>query len=371
MRAIQKFLPDARNTEIQRIFVKAKPDVAWNTVRHFDASNIPWIHFLFDLRDLPNRLRGEQTMEKDFKLGVDEVAESGKGFMILHDEDHEVVVGSVGQFWHMDIPFAHLTGEEFRDFNIPGWGKLAWAIAVEPYKEGSTVSLELRTTATDEESWKKLERYYRVIGIGSRLIRKSVMSHVEAELGKVRREYDEMPLAGDDIIPNARHFITHHVDIEAPASIVWRYLMQMGCDRAGWYSIDLLDNAGVASADFLVEGWETRKVGDRLAATPKLDSFFEVYKVDHEKCFVVGGAGEKMHDPFKSTWAFILEPLGRDASTLIIRVRMHSSPRWKEWALGSVLLAPVHMLMQGVQLRNLKRIAERDARSSKEIELLT
>ncbi|HEX5171011.1 MAG TPA: hypothetical protein VFW11_17670, partial [Cyclobacteriaceae bacterium] len=154
MRAIQKLLPNPRHTEVHRIFVKADPEVAWETVRHYDASYIPWIHLLFELRDLPNRLKGKHTIEKELHLGVDQVTERGNGFMILHEEPgHEVVVGSVGQFWHADIPFTHPTREEFKDFNLPGWGKLAWSISVEPYREGSTISLELRTTATDEESW--------------------------------------------------------------------------------------------------------------------------------------------------------------------------------------------------------------------------
>jgi hypothetical protein len=212
-----------------------------------------------------------------------------------------------------------------------------------------------------------LEKYYRIIGIGSRLIRKSVMSHVEAELGKLKRDYDDVTLPGDSIIPDARHFITQYIDIEAPSSTIWRYLMQMGCDRAGWYSIDALDNAGVPSADFLVNGWDKRSVGDKIAATPKQDGFFEVYQVDFEKSFVIGGDNQRWNDPFKSTWSFFLEPIGNDATTLIVRVRMESSPRWKEWLLGSVILPPVHLLMQTAQLRNLKHITERDARSIKKM----
>jgi hypothetical protein len=259
---MQKLLSDPRRLEVQRIFVNAKPDVAWETARHFDGSNIPWINFLFSLRDLPNRMAGNRKMEKDFKLGVDQITEKGNGFMILYEEPgREVVVGSVGQFWHVDIPFLHLTPEAFKNFHTPGWGKLAWAITVEPYKDGSTISLELRITATDEESWDKLERYYRIIGVGSRLIRRSMMERIESALGKLIRDYDDTTLPGDDIIRDSKYTITNYIDIEAPSSIIWRYLMQMGCDRAGWYSHDVLDNANIPSTDFLVEGWEERKVG--------------------------------------------------------------------------------------------------------------
>jgi hypothetical protein len=197
------------------------------------------------------------------------------------------------------------------------------------------------------------------------LIRASLLSHLEAELGKQKREFDDRPLEGDEIIHDAKYSITHHIDIEAPPAYVWRYLMQLGCDRAGWYSIDSLDNGGTPSIDFLAEGWETRKVGDRLAATPNRDSYFEVRKVEEGKFFVLSGEGKRMGDPFHSTWGFILEPIGNDATELIVRARMESTPRWKEWLLGTVLLPPVHSIMQGAQLKNLKKIVERDAHHRK------
>lgn len=366
MRTIQKILPNPRLAEVHRIFVKARPEIAWQYARHFDGSNIPWVNFLFNLRDLPNRFTGRKNIDKDFKLSVDQVTEDGKGFMILYEEEgHEIMVGSVGQFWHADIPFVHLSPAEFTGFTTPGWGKLVWGITVEPYEEGSTIALELRVTATDEESWSRLKKYFSLIGIGSRLIRKSVMKLLESELGVLKRSYDDRVLAGDEIIPGTRYSITHHVDIEARASIVWRYIMQMGCDRAGWYSIDLLDNAAVPSADFLVEEWGERNVGDLLAATPQQDGFFEVLGLEYQKSFVIGAELKRLHDPFKSTWAFILEPVGGDATTLVVRARMQSATPWKEWLLGSLILPPIHMIMEGAQLHNLKRIAERDSRSRK------
>jgi len=347
---------------MHRIFVKAKPEVAWPAARHFDASTIPWVRLMFDIRSVPDLIRGRVPDQEDRRLGVDQVAESGEGFMLVHETPgREVVVGAVGQFWHLKIPFAEVKPEDFRTFNQPGWGKLAWAIGVEPFVEGSTVSFELRTTANDEESWRELNKYYHIIAPVSHLIRDSVMAQLEAELGKLQLPNDdERPLPGDELVP-ARYAITFSTDIEAPISIVWRYLMQLGCDRAGWYSIDQLDHGGVPSIDHLVEGWETRQVGDKLAATPAQDSFYDVFQIEPEKYLVVGGETERMGGPFKMTWAFIVEPVGEDATHLITRARMESSPKWAEWLMGKVLYPPVHGLMSGVQLKNIKRLAERDA----------
>ncbi|HET9135103.1 MAG TPA: SRPBCC family protein [Candidatus Kapabacteria bacterium] len=344
--------------------MNAHPEDAWEAARHFDGASIPWVRLLFDLRTLPDKLSGHYNPQKDDpRLGVDQVVDSETGFIILEEiPSSEVVVGSIGQFWHLNIPFADVPAENFKSFCEPGWGKLAWAIRVEPYLHGSTISFELRTTATEDDAWKKLNRYFHIIGVASRLIRTSIMSHLEAELGKMRYpNHDLLHYPGDEVLPDAHHQLTYHTNIEAPISLVWRYIMQLGCDRAGWYSIDMLDHGGAPSIDHLVDGWETRQLGDKLAATPAKDSFYDVYAVHPEFDFVIGGATERMGGPFKMTWAFILQPIGEDATHLISRARMTAAPKLAEWLMGNIFYPPLHGLMSAIQLKNIKHIAERDA----------
>ncbi len=364
MRGIHSFLPDPKHTEVNRIFVQAKPDVAWEAIRHFDGASMFWVKLLFELRDVPNILHGRTRTEADDRIGIDQIVESGTGFKILQEiPGKEVIIGSIGRFWQPQITFLEGEPDDFESFDEPGYGKLAWSITVEPYLQGSTICLELRTTATDKESWEKLQRYYTVIGIGSKFIRGTLMSHYEAQLKKMKfPDDDEQAFPGDSLIPNARHAITFHANIEAPPSIVWKYLMQLGCDRGGWYSIDWLDHDGVPSTDHLVDKWQERKVGDRLSATPDLDSFYEVYDVKHEAHFIIGGETTRLGGPFKMTWAFIVTPIGNDATHLVSRARMESSPKWAEWVMGNMVYPPVHTLMSKAQLRNIKMLAERDVR---------
>jgi hypothetical protein len=363
MRLIQQFLPNPHHTEINRIFVKAKPAAAWEYARHFDAGKIPWVRLLFDIRALPDLLRGRERTEEDRSVGVDQVARNGTGFMILAEKPgQEVVVGSVGQFWHLNIPFATVAPSDFRDFQEPGWGKLAWAISVEPYGEGSTIALELRTTATDEASWEKLNRYYMLIGLGSQPIRRAAMAHITAELGKLKTpDEDDVVLPGDERLPGARYALNHKIDIEAPQALVWRYLMQLGCDRAGWYSIDALDHEGIPSTDHLVEGWESRQVGDKVPATLALDNFYEVLAVEPGHYLVLGGEVDRIGGHFATTWAFALEPIGHDACRLYTRVRVDGAPKWKEWLLAGLYYPPIHALMERAQLNHIQKLAERDA----------
>jgi len=362
MRLIQKYLPNPRHTEVHRIFVKAKQSEAWETMRHLDMGKVPWVKLLFSIRTLPDRIKGI-SKDPDKRIGIDQIVENGKGFFIAEEiPGQEVVIAAIGKFWLLNIPFADVTSDQFKEFNIPGYGKLSWSILVEPYEDGSVITLELRTTATDEVSWKKLNRYYSIIGIGSQLIRSSMMHHAEAILGKFKRaDDDDRTFRGDERLPGSKYQATHSIDIEAPPSIIWRYLMQLGCDRAGWYSIDALDNDGKPSVDHIVKEWDTRKAGDKIWADPKGTVFFDIYEVEEERYFIMGGIGERLKEPFSMSWAFILEPIGKDATHLITRVRMISQPPLKEWILGTLWMPPIHAIMQRSQLKHLKTICERDA----------
>jgi len=362
MRAIQAILPDPKHVEIDRIFVAAPPDAAWHAARHFDGATIPWVRLAFDLRALPARVLG-RAPERDRRLGVDQVADAGKGFMIIDERPgEEVVVGAVGRFWRTDIPFAEIEPRDFAWFDREGWGKVAWAIRVEPFASGSLIAFEVRTTATDAASWRRQRRYFRIIGPVSRLVRASVLSHLEAQLGRLDRPPDHRrALAGDDVLADARYSLTHAIDIEAPPSLVWPWLMQLGCDRGGWYSIDALDHGGVASVEQLVDEWSVRAVGDAIAVTPARDSFYRVLTLERDRLFAIGGETDRLGGHVTMAWTFVLEPLGADATHLVTRVRARAAPRWSEWLQGAVVFPPVHAIMQRAQLENLKRLAERAA----------
>jgi len=92
-----------------------------------------------------------------------------------------------------------------------------------------------------------------------------------------------------------------------------------------------------------------------------MDSFFEVKEILHGQYFVLGGEVRTDQGFFKSSWSFVLEPVGRDATRLLVRARMKMSPQWKEWFMGKLFYPPVHSIMEAVQLKTLKRYAERDA----------
>ena len=67
------------------------------------------------------------------------------------------------------------------------------------------------------------------------------------------------PMPGDDIVPRASFNATRAITIEAPPERVWPWIVQMGYRRAGFYTYDLLDNAGYESANRILRSFSIRR----------------------------------------------------------------------------------------------------------------
>jgi hypothetical protein len=78
----------------------------------------------------------------------------------------------------------------------------------------------------------------------------------------------EMKLAGDDLIPGgvrATVNMTHATTIDALPDKIWPWLVQMGQDRAGFYSFERLERLlgfGIRNTYRIVYDWQDLKAGD-------------------------------------------------------------------------------------------------------------
>src|SRR4051812_11491507 len=63
-------------------------------------------------------------------------------------------------------------------------------------------------------------------------------------------------MPGDDLLERAHFVATRAVTIDAPASDVWPWLVQVGFGRAGFYSYDLVDNLGRPSAQEVLDQFQ-------------------------------------------------------------------------------------------------------------------
>jgi hypothetical protein len=183
------------------------------------------------------------------------------------------------------------------------------------------------------------------------------------------------PYPGADLIPGAeRDAATMAVTVAAPPSAVWPWLVQMGCDRAGWYSWDRLDNGGTPSAEHIHPEWQEIVVGDRLASTPSGSAWFEVAALEPERFLALRAPLDLRGRPFDtaaarprfftdSLWCFLLDELPGERTRLVVSGYAAARPRLVKAIGDFAFWQPAHWLMQTRQFANLKRRAERDSQA--------
>ena len=76
------------------------------------------------------------------------------------------------------------------------------------------------------------------------------------------------PMPGDDIVSKPSFNATRAVTINAPAKNIYPWIVQMGVNRAGWYSYDLLDNLARRSAEVILPEHQNIQVGDLIPMSP-------------------------------------------------------------------------------------------------------
>lgn len=354
-----------RLLEVSSVELAAPPKEVWQFVRHGDLGESPFVRALFAARTLPSRLAAQQTPKLELRLDDLHSSTETPGFQILTEEpNRSVSVGAIGKVWQLDIPFHHVSGPtEFVTFDEPGWVKVVWELRIEQRGElGSFLSLELRVDATDEESWEKFLRYFRLIGPGSHFIRRTFLRGLRRRFGGPDAHEETRSLPGDHLLKEARGQLTEGITIRATAQQIWPWLVQMGCSRAGFYSVDAIDNGGIESAREIHPEWQELAIGQILPATPDGEDGFEVLEFEPDRYLVLGGlfdTEEKRQLPFFSerpphswqmTWAFVLEPLSEAETRLHVRARAQFS---ESEALHLLWMRPIHSFMQGAQLHNL------------------
>jgi hypothetical protein len=178
------------------------------------------------------------------------------------------------------------------------------------------------------------------------------------------------PYPSPDIISGGERGATMAVTIDAPPSRVWPWLVQMGCNRAGWYSWDVLDNGGVPSAQRIHPEWQDITIGTRLASTPSAKTWFEVAAL-HPGRFLGLRApidlrtfrpfGTKTPRPqfyFDGLWGFQLKELSEGRTRLVVSGYASARPRLLQKIADFLFWEPAHWIMQKRQFANLQRRAE-------------
>jgi hypothetical protein len=134
----------------------------------------------------------------------------------------------------------------------------------------------------------------------------------------ISEEEARKPLPGDELVrdPTSGNNSTHSVTIAAPPASVWPWIVQIGHERAGWYSHDWVEKlfgiryAEGHSATRIHPEFQNLRVGDRIPYSPV--NAIPVVAIEPERYLIIG-----------NSVAWVLRDLGDGRTQLTVRTRGH------------------------------------------------
>jgi hypothetical protein len=166
---LSELLPEYDFAEVHRVRV-ADPARALAGAMEATPREMPLVRMLFALRSGPAQLKRGRGLPRDRARSLAEQM-IDFGFVPLAEDEHEIVVGFVGQPWKLtggEMPRL-LTADAWRAFDEPGFVKAVMNFRV----DGNVLSTETRVLATDARTRRKFRPYWLVIRPWSGLIRRS------------------------------------------------------------------------------------------------------------------------------------------------------------------------------------------------------
>jgi len=168
---------------------------------------------------------------------------------------------------------------------------------------------------------------------------------------------------GDELAPAAAVVYTRAIDVSAPAEVVWRWVIQFGLGRAGFYSYELIERlAGipVRNVESILPNYQDLHAGEEVKLHPDAPGIpVGMVAPGHHVCF--GEPGEttvRTPDPRRS-WSIYVLSTSPGSTRLVLRscIEELREPTWNK-RLGVALEAPIDFTMEQRMLRTVRRLSE-------------
>ena len=175
---------------------------------------------------------------------------------------------------------------------------------------------------------------------------------------------------GDEMVVNSAGAATHAVTIDAPPQAVWRWLVEVGQDRAGFFSYDWLEQAVGAEIHNTFEirpEWQERRPGDDLWMAPKhlangqvrlkfvrVEPYRLMLMVPPPDFDTVLRAGRGA----TAVWGWYLQAVDGTRTRLVMRLQGTKNAPPLMRALSYVVWDNAHFFMERKMLLTIKALAE-------------
>jgi hypothetical protein len=191
MRTASEFVRGATSGNATDIDIAAPPGAVWQALQtlRFDDLRATWV--LMGIRSLPARLlnRGSLRSRADTAQPVLDAMVASRFVVLCREPEVILTLGIVGQFWRLtggadanvDSAVAFVT------FDQPGFVKSAIDFELESRGRGTRLATRTRNRATDEATARRFQRYWLLIGPGSKAIRLDVLRAVRRRAEAVHR----------------------------------------------------------------------------------------------------------------------------------------------------------------------------------------
>ena len=163
-------------------------------------------------------------------------------------------------------------------------------------------------------------------------------------------------VAGDELMPDPDIVATRVVEIDAPPSAIWPWLVQMGPGRGGAYTYDWIERRlgiDIRNTDRVIPELQHLKVGDEIAMPGYA---MRVERLDPGQAMVVRSSNHAW------VWSFELRPAGGH-TRLISRNRFDTAALPMKDKLVYPVIEPGSWVMERKMLLTIKQRAERIART--------
>ena len=177
---LDEILPHPDHAIAHAAVFRVRPEQSFTAALDLDILRNPFVRMLVAARG--SAAGGERPQ----RLSLRDMTSPPLGWLRLADDPGtELVLGQVSRPWRLtDGGAVHsLSPEAFRDFDRPGYAKVAVSLRAQPHgAAGSILTIETRVVLTDASSRSRFRRYWLVVRPFSEAIRRIAFRQLRAQL---------------------------------------------------------------------------------------------------------------------------------------------------------------------------------------------